>query len=45
MAYLDNGIIKLGVDLDRGGSVGFLADVKKDANVVNVHDLGQRKPR
>lgn len=41
MAYLDNGIIKLGVDLDRGGSIGFLADVKKGGNVVNVHDLGR----
>ena len=40
MAYLDNGIIKVGVDLDRGGSIGFLADVKKGGNVVNVHDLG-----
>jgi hypothetical protein len=41
MAFLDNGIIKVGVDLDRGGSIGFLADVKKGGNVVNVHDLGR----
>lgn len=41
MAYLDNGIIKVGVDLDRGGSIGFLADAKKGGNVVNVHDLGR----
>ena len=41
MAYLDNGIIKIGVDLDRGGSIGFLADVNKGGNVVNVHDLGR----
>ena len=41
MTYLDNGTIKVGVDLDRGGSIGFLADVKKDCNVVNVHDLGR----
>src|ERR1044071_4433393 len=41
MAYLDNGIVKVGVDLDRGGSIGFLADVKKGGNVVNVHDLGR----
>ena len=26
-AYLDNGIIRIGVDLDRGGAIGFLADV------------------
>jgi hypothetical protein len=41
MAYLDNGIIKVGVDFDRGGSMSFLADVKKGGNVVNVHDLGR----
>ena len=41
MAYMDNGIIKIGVDLDRGGSIGFLTDVKKGGNVVNVHDLGR----
>lgn len=40
-AYLDNGIVKVGVDLDRGGSIGYLADVKKGGNVVNVHDLGR----
>ncbi len=39
--YLDNGIIKVGVDLERGGSIGYLADVKKGVNVVNVHDLGR----
>ncbi|QDU31688.1 hypothetical protein ETAA8_68480 [Anatilimnocola aggregata] len=41
MAYLDNGIIKIGVDLDRGGSIGFLADAKKTDSAVNVHDLGR----
>ena len=41
MVYLDNGIIKIGADLDRGGAIGFLADVTKDGSVVNVHDLGR----
>jgi hypothetical protein len=41
LTYLDNGIIKVGADLDRGGSIGFLADVKKGSNVVNIHDLGR----
>ncbi len=41
MTFLDNGIIKIGVDLDRGGSIGYLADAKRDNNVVNVHDLGR----
>jgi len=29
MAYPENGIIKVGVDADRGGSIGFLAAVKR----------------
>ena len=41
MSYLDNGILKVGVDLDRGGSIGYLADVKKGGNVVNTHDFGR----
>lgn len=41
MSSLDNGIIKVGADLDRGGSIGFLADVNNGGNVVNVHDLGR----
>ncbi len=41
LSFLDNGRIKIGVALDRGGSIGYLADVKKGGNVVNVHDLGR----
>src|SRR5262249_8125594 len=41
MAYLDNGVIKVGVDLGRGGSIGYIADAKEGANVVNTHDLGR----
>ncbi len=41
MSYLDNGLIKIGVALDRSGSIGYLADSKKGTNVVNIHDLGR----
>ncbi len=41
MAYLDNGTIKIGVDLQRGGSIGFLAEVQTGKSVVNVHDFGR----
>jgi hypothetical protein len=41
MAYLDDGIIRIGANLDRGGAIGFLADMKQGGNVVNVHDLGR----
>jgi hypothetical protein len=39
--FLDNGTIKVGVDPERGGSIGYLADAKGGINVVNVHDLGR----
>jgi hypothetical protein len=41
MIYLDNGVIKVGADVSRGGSIGYLADVRNGANVVNIHDLGR----
>lgn len=40
-SYLENALVKIGVDLDRGGSIGYLADTKKGGNVVNIHDLGR----
>jgi hypothetical protein len=42
MSWLQNDKIKLGVDLDRGGAITFLADVKEDENVVNNFDLGRQ---
>jgi arylsulfatase A-like enzyme len=42
-AYLDNGQVRLGVDLEHGGTICFLSsgsDSEKD-NMVNIHDLGR----
>lgn len=41
MAYLENGVLKIGVDLDRGGSIGFLSDVETGNSVINIHDFGR----
>lgn len=38
---LDNGTIRVGVDLNHGGSISFLADSKALQNIVNIHDLGR----
>ena len=38
---IENGSIRVGVDLDRGGSIGTLADCKSNSSVVNIHDLGR----
>ncbi|WP_422931578.1 hypothetical protein [Singulisphaera sp. PoT] len=46
MSYLDNGVIRIGVDLDIGGSITFLAVANdKDRpgeNLINSHDLGRQ---
>jgi|GEM_PF-601232 hypothetical protein len=39
--FLDNGLIRIGVDLARGGSISYLADTRDSANIVNIHDLGR----
>jgi hypothetical protein len=42
MSFLDNGEIRLGVDLSIGGSVTYLADSTKRENVINSHDWGRQ---
>jgi len=42
MAYLDNGTIKLGVDLNLGGAITYLSRSTEDLNVVNSWDWGRQ---
>ena len=42
MSYLDNGEIRLGVDLTLGGAITFLSTSKDRLNVVNNHDCGRQ---
>ena len=42
MSYLDNGTLKLGVDLNLGGAVTYLSRAGADANVVNNWDWGRQ---
>jgi hypothetical protein len=42
MRYLDNGHIRLGVDLNIGGAITYLAPSGSDRNVVNSHDWGRQ---
>ena len=40
--YLDNGIIRLGIDLSRGGSIGWLGPSSNQSlSLLNVHDFGR----
>ena len=42
LRYLDNGIVRIGIDLTRGGSIGYLASsVNPVDNVINSHDMGR----
>ncbi len=41
MSYLDNGEVKVGVDLSRGGAIVFLAPAGR-GNLVNNFDLGRQ---
>jgi len=40
MSFLDNGVIRLGVDLDEGGVITYLT--AGGENIVNDHDLGRQ---
>jgi hypothetical protein len=40
-AYLDNGVIRIGVDRSRGAAIGFFALSKDKRNLLNHHDEGR----
>ena len=42
MSFLDNGKIRLGVNLDIGGAITYLADSTKRVNVINSYDWGRQ---
>jgi hypothetical protein len=42
MSYLDNGTVRLGVDLDIGGAITYLSKSGNDENIVNNHDWGRQ---
>lgn len=40
--YLDNGMIKIGIDLDLGGAITYLSRSGSDANMINSFDWGRQ---
>jgi len=42
MTYLDNGEVRIGMDLALGGAVTFLSSRDHPGNIVNSHDLGRQ---
>jgi hypothetical protein len=41
MSFLDNGVVRVGVDLDRGGVITYLSRSGSGDNLVNSYDLGR----
>ena len=39
--FLDNGLIRVGVDATRGGSIGWLSLSGSNVSLVNTHDEGR----
>ena len=42
MSFLDNGAIRLGINLNLGGSITYLADANDRINIINNHDWGRQ---
>jgi hypothetical protein len=42
MSYLDNGVIRFGVDLNLGGSITYLSRSGSNQNLINSHDFGRQ---
>ena len=42
MSYIDNGVVRLGIDLDMGGSITYISKSGSDLNLVNSSDLGRQ---
>ncbi|MDT8303468.1 MAG: hypothetical protein RQ760_18455 [Sedimentisphaerales bacterium] len=42
MSYLDNGNIRVGINIELGGSITYLADAKEKTNIINNHDWGRQ---
>ncbi len=42
MSYLDNGTVRVGVNLDAGGAITYLSDSRVGVNMVNNHDWGRQ---
>ena len=39
--YIDNGVVKLGIDMGRGGAIGYFSASGSKNNIVNCHDMGR----
>jgi hypothetical protein len=41
ISYLDNGVLKIGIDTNRGGTITYLAKLSDGRDIINSFDLGR----
>ena len=41
MGWLDNGVMKLGIDINFGGAIVYVSHSDSSTNLVNIHDHGR----
>ena len=39
--YIDNGVVRLGIEMGRGGAIGYFSASGSKTNIVNCHDMGR----
>ena len=42
LSFLDNGVIRVGVDLEQGGTITWVSASGSERNVINAHDRGRQ---
>jgi hypothetical protein len=42
LSFLDNGMIRVGVDLEQGGTITWVSTSGSERNVINAHDRGRQ---
>jgi hypothetical protein len=42
LSFLDNGVIRVGVDLEQGGAITWVSASGSERNVINAHDRGRQ---
>ena len=42
VSFLDNGVIRVGVDLEQGGTITWVSASGSERNVINAHDRGRQ---
>jgi len=42
LSTIDNGVVRIGIDLNQGGAITYLSEADRDDNVINNYDFGRQ---